>query len=555
MTSGQNMVRHLPLPSGITSPGSVYAANAAFPPATSFITTNHPFEYSPRQSYPINTYERPMAPTRPSTGGRANSPADETLFPYATYEELNSLTSETGQEVRRDVFVQQIKGPHTSAEEPSWFCYRRNYFEVICTATLDHIVPGGQYYFQQGREPKRMVKAFAVKMEAAIDSTAGSRVEIYKFTAKRDKEKKIPYLPVRIMPVPSATFSPVQLRNSAGAINNPATYYGSTPQAVMPFLPLQHLNEPDPVPQGGSGGRQAVASPAGRQEPAGPSQSAPSGTATQHHFQRLQFCKATANNGKRRASQQFFVVWGELMVDVRPDGANEPVWKPICRKVSQKTIVRGRSPSHYAPGGGPERPFSTPRALRDGTVLGPPRHMNANPRRRQGGPNRGPAGPSGAGAYTGAGAHMPNLHPQYASEIPYRQQHTYSLPEDSGGSEGSPESLHDEIDDSGLPSATYAAGYDRAHLPSAEGYSYHPTSIYDQPDPLRQFDPLRLPPLGLEAALRDPMGQQFPSYRADLPQATAGAQWHADGSRARLYTYSSSRNLYPHVPPSEGSYS
>lgn len=60
-------------------------------------------------------------------------------------------------------------------------------------------------------------------------------------------------------------------------------------------------------------------------------------------FERLQFKTATANNGKRRAAQQYY----EIVVDLY---ANFPREEPlrVATCVSAPLVVRGRSPGHYA---------------------------------------------------------------------------------------------------------------------------------------------------------------------------------------------------------------
>ncbi|GAA5809808.1 hypothetical protein MFLAVUS_003223 [Mucor flavus] len=60
-------------------------------------------------------------------------------------------------------------------------------------------------------------------------------------------------------------------------------------------------------------------------------------------FERLQFKTATANNGKRRAAQQYY----EIVVDLY---ANFPRGEPIrvATCTSAALVVRGRSPGHYA---------------------------------------------------------------------------------------------------------------------------------------------------------------------------------------------------------------
>ncbi|KFY99200.1 hypothetical protein V500_01441 [Pseudogymnoascus sp. VKM F-4518 (FW-2643)] len=61
-------------------------------------------------------------------------------------------------------------------------------------------------------------------------------------------------------------------------------------------------------------------------------------------FERIQFKSATANNGKRRAFQQFFCIvieaWANIDDDLEP-------WVRIAKRTSAPLVVRGRSPGHY----------------------------------------------------------------------------------------------------------------------------------------------------------------------------------------------------------------
>lgn len=62
-------------------------------------------------------------------------------------------------------------------------------------------------------------------------------------------------------------------------------------------------------------------------------------------FERIQFKTATANNGKRRAAQQYYFLLVELLADV---GSQHPDrWIKVAFRMSAPLVVRGRSPSHY----------------------------------------------------------------------------------------------------------------------------------------------------------------------------------------------------------------
>ena len=70
--------------------------------------------------------------------------------------------------------------------------------------------------------------------------------------------------------------------------------------------------------------------------------------ALQHIYERLQFQRATLNNGKRRAQQQYYHLVVELYADI--GRGPRPEWHKISTKQSEAVVVRGRSPGHYKDG-------------------------------------------------------------------------------------------------------------------------------------------------------------------------------------------------------------
>ncbi|KAI8082449.1 hypothetical protein BDF21DRAFT_361601 [Thamnidium elegans] len=60
-------------------------------------------------------------------------------------------------------------------------------------------------------------------------------------------------------------------------------------------------------------------------------------------FERMQFKTATANNGKRRAAQQYY----EIVVDLCANSSSGKQFK-VASCTSSPLVVRGRSPGHYA---------------------------------------------------------------------------------------------------------------------------------------------------------------------------------------------------------------
>ncbi|ORZ01729.1 hypothetical protein BCR43DRAFT_487407 [Syncephalastrum racemosum] len=70
----------------------------------------------------------------------------------------------------------------------------------------------------------------------------------------------------------------------------------------------------------------------------------PMSASKQITWERLQFKSATANNGKKRASQQFYVIVVELLRK-KDNGVD---YEPVASCESFPVVVRGRSPGHYA---------------------------------------------------------------------------------------------------------------------------------------------------------------------------------------------------------------
>jgi meiosis-specific transcription factor NDT80 len=66
---------------------------------------------------------------------------------------------------------------------------------------------------------------------------------------------------------------------------------------------------------------------------------------TEANFERIQFKNATANNGKRRAAQQYYHIVVELYADVGNQHPDQ--WIKVASRISAPMVVRGRSPGHY----------------------------------------------------------------------------------------------------------------------------------------------------------------------------------------------------------------
>lgn len=200
--------------------------------------------------------------------------------------------------------------------ENEWTCYRRNYFSCICSfhvpsaahpqATLQFTPNGSSQTYQ--------VAGWAMCISAVVAENDAHTIELVQHTPKRDKGPIAPPEKIRLNP--------------------------KTPQAA--HHPLGHYTAADMGLAGPSRAYEQSMYGQGMQHP-GLHASLP----TEHTFERIQFKQATANNGKRRAAQQYYHLVVELFADVGPQGQGNDQYIKVAHRKSAKMIVRGRSPGHY----------------------------------------------------------------------------------------------------------------------------------------------------------------------------------------------------------------
>ncbi|KAI7880268.1 uncharacterized protein EV154DRAFT_46104 [Mucor mucedo] len=160
-----------------------------------------------------------------------------------------------------------------------WTCYRRNYFQV----TASFIIQGhseGTCYALQFLEKLQPIGQFFLRLKACTSS------------AEPDPHNNI------IRPVALTQMTPKRDKG---------------PQREPPVIPI--------APSDTMYGSEQVCVT----------------------FERLQFRVATANNGKRRASQQYFHLIFDLIAQLE-DGSQHT----IAECYSSPLVVRGRSPGHYS---------------------------------------------------------------------------------------------------------------------------------------------------------------------------------------------------------------
>ncbi|KAG0165506.1 hypothetical protein DFQ28_000397 [Apophysomyces sp. BC1034] len=189
-----------------------------------------------------------------------------------------------------------------------WTCYRRNYFQVSSSFTLQNV--GAMYdghdvpCLVQDDGSLHEVESFMLGISSNLKGCNKS-IALIQHTPKRDKGP-------------------------------------------------QNIPEPKPIRPGGNlsfssvGAHQSIVT-----------------------FERIQFKSATANNGKRRAAQQYYVLVVELFAKLKSGKLVS-----VATRQSAPLVVRGRSPGHYAETDSSTRATS-PNSAAPSTLPSP--QMNAVP--------------------------------------------------------------------------------------------------------------------------------------------------------------------------------
>lgn len=365
-----------------------------------------------------------------------------------------------------------------------WTCYRRNYFSVNVSFGLTPWMTNSRLYLDQGNgKTPEQIQSMAVSLAAAVDGTGGKTIELIQHTPKRDKGPQLPMKKELLAPTPP------------GKSHEHSSYHLNTFQPIStqpgPQLPLQ--NESD-----------------------GTQQFSPTSHASsnyQHAFERIQFKSATANNGKRRAQQQYYHLIVELWANIQNPRDQEPRWVKVAARSSHPVVVRGRSPSHYQN----EGPHNATTRGPGSSGFGGPSHNGLN--------SRGSGGYSsyGNGLSGGSAAGMGNsLFRGHAYSLDPSPMGSHSVSSASSMSGGPVEGLVGDqhmVDDG-----------DSKMIDSNNDYQYYPAGIYDNMPPKSEAI-LPLPE-------RRPVKEEYPG-----PSAVASG-WQLGGC-GRYQGIESSRGFYP----------
>lgn len=458
------------------------------------------------------------APHMAASNAHSYSPAtSESLnFPWPTLEVLLELNCE-GAPVTPEVHAKVEKGFFLSTVDEKWTCYRRNYFSVNCNFELHPNINNGRLTIKRNSTTEH-VMAMGMRLSAAVYGSAGKSIELVQHTPKRDNGPKSKIDVTKVSPSSSgrqdSTVSP------HGVYQIPVPTYHATGHPPGPSLPFQNKSDDgspiqtDVTPTSHFG--LGIPGAAHVQIP---------GSSTNHTFERVQFKQATANNGKRRASQQYFHLIVELFVDIRKTEQDAPSWVKVAQRVSEKIVVRGRSPSHYANEGqsgqagrggatGPNGGYSTGGAMYGG--------MNTGGFRSSGSHYSGSVS-GGSNGYRSNhyGMNMPTSNPPGS--------HSGSS---SSSIDGGPTDGYQQVD-------SVMSDADRFAVHEHDGYQYYPSTIYEG---------MALPPLGkIESnACYSTEPRQYATYlvKAEYSDAVPGAQYTAN-TIGRFQGVETSRGYYP----------
>lgn len=265
--------------------------------------------FAPRRGFPPNSM--PLSGSLPYSSAHHQPPSRPEGPPFEDATKLSTLVGSRGQSLGVDIIASIPKG--FFRVDDKWTCYRRNYFNVSCGFTFKTHTIDGQVFLQRYQHPEQ-VHGYAVSISAKTAAANNSESEtrgLVQHTPKRDKATES--VPTRHTVVPT----PAQSLSNGHGLSQSGLYSTNSHLATCLSTPLEAF-----------------------------AHSAAQSPQTSYTFERIQFQKATANNGKRRAQQQYFHVVVKLEVNVgRPGGPDE--WVVVATKPSHPMVVRGRSPGHY----------------------------------------------------------------------------------------------------------------------------------------------------------------------------------------------------------------
>ncbi|KAL8717884.1 MAG: hypothetical protein Q9225_004923 [Loekoesia sp. 1 TL-2023] len=223
----------------------------------------------------------------------------------------HTVVAANGTALQVDIQTKIDKGFFKADQD--WTCYRRNYFSVACSYTLkpySHKLEPLSLRKSPRESNPPTIRSFAICISARVDSEEGKLIDLVQHTPKRDKGPTGRPEKIKLQPHTSSSYN---IRSEhGGGLNTRSELSTEYETAYAPTSPNTQQSQ------------------------------------TIANFDRIQFKNATANNGKRRAAQQYFHIVVELFAEVPSSQSTEPSWVKVASRISAPMVVRGRSPGHYS---------------------------------------------------------------------------------------------------------------------------------------------------------------------------------------------------------------
>lgn len=353
----------------------------------------------------------------------------QTVPPFEKTQSIHPIVDTKGQTVQVELHAKIDKGFFKA--DSDWTCYRRNYFSVACSYTLkpSYVLSSEPLYLNRSNSTTSdLIRALAICITARVSGDDGKVIELVQHTPKRDKGPLGRPEKIKLMPMPAG---------SLGLYTEPA---GLSPGSQL-------TSDYDPA--------YPSSSPSSQQNQ------------TTANFERIQFKNATANNGKRRAAQQYFHIVVELFAEVPSSQSSEGQWIKVASRMSARMVVRGRSPGHYSDDRRGSSTNMGPGGGSAGDSTGGPQEPNSS-------------GPSG-GSRGGLGG-VPYSSSSRLGSSAYLSHHA-TLDHSPPGSRSSNSSNYDTATVMRLERPDYPvlSAEDSSAIQEFDGYRYYPSPLYEPP--------------------------------------------------------------------------
>ena len=263
----------------------------------------------------------PAQRSAPSVASPESMSSD--LLPFNGTKILHTITA-GGQTIHPEIHAKVNKGFRLE-DDGNWTCYRRNYVSLSCSFSLPSWTGTMPLFVEFPDRATKHIISFAISISAVVNAPCGETRELIQHTTKRDKQTESKPGMVRLQPMQPTQPPSLVLNHGSSSATGHHLEFGLSSHPT------------------GLGYSSNYASPR-----------RPTQAPIQHTFERIQFQKATANNGKRRAQQQHY----RLVVELHAELASGE-WIKIARQLSNPVVVRGRSPIHYKSAGRSRRDHST----------------------------------------------------------------------------------------------------------------------------------------------------------------------------------------------------